>query len=723
MRRGVYSPPVQPLSDATRAWWSYERPATYEVVGHDRRRPGARRGHDRVRAPSSGPRRRRPSTAASRRSWWSSRRTWFSATSTSVRPTSSRPRIRRAGRPSSAAWVAPGGGGTTAASAQCGPRRPRPDRVARGQPSPTAASGCSARASAAQTSYSAAVEGPEHLVAIAPDAVALVALPRRRVPGRHQVDRARRDRQLARHRQPDQRRRGRRRCGVRREPRAPHVRRVLARPVVRRPAGVDLDPRPRDRRLERRVLPLRHHREHRGASRIARGRSTARGGHFFPVALGRRPGVVDDDGDARGAGPGRERRQLPSGVLLAWFDHWVAGARPTSRSRRRRRSPRSRARPASVPAGGSSTAGTATGGTGQLDARRSLGRRRDAVDLRPAGRVRRRRRRGDVHLGAARHGSRCWSATRASPSGRRSTRPTRTSTSSSSTSVPTATRRGSTTGSSPPATGVRTPSPSRSPSARPPSYRVADPPPSPPVPAGHRVRVRVGGGAPSKLTAPPAPVTVTMETGGTVVLRLPGFSRGSVTVDDLVEQRPRVVAERLRARSRRSGGTPRSPRRSRLGVITVVDVVEAVGRALVHELHGHLRAEAAVGVHDRRGRGQPRWPRSARVRRRRRRGRAEAAGEDAARRGSPATRRWSRSGTSGGRRRRAGSSARRSSGHGVAVDHREEERRRRRPDDRGHVEPVEPPVLELGQEVVEVAGPVPVLALAERRSPGGAARR
>jgi len=42
--------------------------------------------------------------------------------------------------------------------------------------------------------------------------------------------------------------------------------------------------------------------------------------------------------------------------------------------------------------------------------------------------------------------------------------------------------------------------------------------------AGHRVRVRLGGGAPAKLTAPPAPVTVTLEAGRPVSLRLPGFS-------------------------------------------------------------------------------------------------------------------------------------------------------------------------------------------------------
>ncbi len=42
--------------------------------------------------------------------------------------------------------------------------------------------------------------------------------------------------------------------------------------------------------------------------------------------------------------------------------------------------------------------------------------------------------------------------------------------------------------------------------------------------AGHRVRVRVSGGAPSKLTPPPAPVTVTIATDGGAVLRLPGFT-------------------------------------------------------------------------------------------------------------------------------------------------------------------------------------------------------
>jgi predicted acyl esterase len=44
--------------------------------------------------------------------------------------------------------------------------------------------------------------------------------------------------------------------------------------------------------------------------------------------------------------------------------------------------------------------------------------------------------------------------------------------------------------------------------------------------AGNRVRVRVSGGSSSKLTPPPAPVTVTMETGRTAVLLLPGFTDG-----------------------------------------------------------------------------------------------------------------------------------------------------------------------------------------------------
>ena len=41
--------------------------------------------------------------------------------------------------------------------------------------------------------------------------------------------------------------------------------------------------------------------------------------------------------------------------------------------------------------------------------------------------------------------------------------------------------------------------------------------------AGHRVRVRLGGGAPTQLTAPPSPVTITLS-DGTATLRIPGFT-------------------------------------------------------------------------------------------------------------------------------------------------------------------------------------------------------
>jgi uncharacterized protein len=42
--------------------------------------------------------------------------------------------------------------------------------------------------------------------------------------------------------------------------------------------------------------------------------------------------------------------------------------------------------------------------------------------------------------------------------------------------------------------------------------------------AGNRVRVRMSGGAPTRLDPVPAAVTVSVETGDTAVLRLPGFT-------------------------------------------------------------------------------------------------------------------------------------------------------------------------------------------------------
>ena len=89
----------------------------------------------------------------------------------------------------------------------------------------------------------------------------------------------------------------------------------------------------------------------------------------------------------------------------------------------------------------------------------------------------------------------------------------------------TTTRRWSTTATSPPATGVSHTDPAAGRrSVRATEFRVAIRAHHHRFRAGHRVRVRVSGGAPSKLTPPPAPVTVTLETDGTVVLRLPGFT-------------------------------------------------------------------------------------------------------------------------------------------------------------------------------------------------------
>ena len=42
--------------------------------------------------------------------------------------------------------------------------------------------------------------------------------------------------------------------------------------------------------------------------------------------------------------------------------------------------------------------------------------------------------------------------------------------------------------------------------------------------AGHRIRLRISGGPPAKLTAPPSPVTVTIETGPDAILVLPGIA-------------------------------------------------------------------------------------------------------------------------------------------------------------------------------------------------------
>ena len=86
--------------------------------------------------------------------------------------------------------------------------------------------------------------------------------------------------------------------------------------------------------------------------------------------------------------------------------------------------------------------------------------------------------------------------------------------------------------------------------------------------ASNRVRVRVSGGSSSKLTPPPAPVTVAMETGRTACSACPDLrAQDSRTIADV----QRLVISDLgcrgapAARTPRCGGTPRSPRRSRLG--------------------------------------------------------------------------------------------------------------------------------------------------------------
>ena len=87
----------------------------------------------------------------------------------------------------------------------------------------------------------------------------------------------------------------------------------------------------------------------------APGRCTDRGSTSSRSPSSRTP-VVDDRRRRAQAQVLAETPQMGPGVLLAWFDHWVA-ASPTSRSRRHPRSPRSRAHPGSASAGASSTLG------------------------------------------------------------------------------------------------------------------------------------------------------------------------------------------------------------------------------------------------------------------------------------------------------------------------------------------------------------------------------
>ena len=310
--------PTRPISPATRAWWSYERAAAYDVVGTTIDGPGARRDHDRLRAAppratvacrSEG---RFPSVVVEftpyvvLRDFYLGEADFFTARGYNALV----PVLRGVGD----------SGGTVGPRQlpASGSRRARPDRVAR-------------RAAVLRRPHRDVrreLRRPDQLqrggrASRAPrrdraDAVAVVALPRRGVPRWHQVDRARRDRQLARHRQPDHRRRGRCRRGVRREPRAPDLRRVLARPVVRRVPRGPLDPGPRDRRLEGRLLPVRHPREHRGRAPAYLG-GVRTVGALLPGRARRRAGVVDQrHGRRAGARAGRDPADAvrrPAGVV------------------------------------------------------------------------------------------------------------------------------------------------------------------------------------------------------------------------------------------------------------------------------------------------------------------------------------------------------------------------------------------------------------------------
>ena len=170
-----------------------------------------------------------------------------------------------------------------------------------------------------QTSYSAALERPEHLLAIAPMQSPSSLYFDVIYPGWHQDDRARRRRQLARHRQPHERGCHRRRRRVRGQPRAPtfddfwrerafvDVLDVITIPVLAIGGWTDLYFRSGTlANIE--ALP---------------DRTWAIYGpwnHYFPVAITEEPVVIAEHEHAPDM---TDAPQLRPGVLLAWFDHWV----------------------------------------------------------------------------------------------------------------------------------------------------------------------------------------------------------------------------------------------------------------------------------------------------------------------------------------------------------------------------------------------------------------
>ena len=280
-----------------------------------------RRGHDRVRAPSSAATACR-SRAGSRRGGGVHAVRRPRTTSTSARPTSSPPRGYNALVPTLRGVGRSGGVWDHGSFRQAGRDAHDLDRVARGaallrRPDRDVRRELRWSDELQRRGRATGAPGGDRA-----DAVAVVAVPRRGVPGRDQDDRARRHRQLARHRQHDERRRDRRRRGVRGQPRAPHVRRFwrersfvdcldsLAIPVLA--IGGWNDGYFRSGTLANiEALPGRP------------GRSTARGRTSSRSRSPQEPAGRRDRREREQTLT--ETPQLPSGVVLAWFDHWVGG--------------------------------------------------------------------------------------------------------------------------------------------------------------------------------------------------------------------------------------------------------------------------------------------------------------------------------------------------------------------------------------------------------------
>ena len=315
-------PTSRPISPATREWWAYERARRVRRRRDDDRDPGARRDHDRLRAASPRARRRAGRGPVPGRGRRVHAVRGACATSTSARPTSS----PRAGttRSSPVLRGVGGSGGRWDHGSFRQAGRDAHDLIEwlAAQPFSDGRIGMFGESFGGQTSYGAAVERPEHLVAIAPMQSPSSLYHDVVFPG-----------------------------GIKSTERGeidnwPDIANLTSGGVIDADAefaanrahptfdgfwrdrsfvGLPrrrLDPGARDRRLERRLLPVRHPRQHRGAPRAHVGDVRAVG----PLLPGRagRGADVGVHGRRRGRVPA-ETPQLPSGVLLAWFDHWVTG--------------------------------------------------------------------------------------------------------------------------------------------------------------------------------------------------------------------------------------------------------------------------------------------------------------------------------------------------------------------------------------------------------------